>query len=95
MREHWRKRITEAGGGKISKGGEEDVYGKKGMEEVVGEVIQKIRRDPELDSPKQRPLRCIADRCKSNPLPFHYLPIKSAHRNAKRRPRASAPPPTR
>ena len=82
------KGITEAGGRKIGEGGEEDVGDKKGREEVagVGEVIERVRRDPGLDELKQRLLRCVVDPRKSNPLSVHYRPVELSRRNVKQPP---------
>ena len=61
MRKHLAKEITEAGEGKTGKGGEEDADGRKGREEAMDEVIERVKRDPELDEHEQRLLGCIVD----------------------------------
>ena len=93
MREHWTKRITEAGGGKIGKRGEEDVDGKKGREEAVGEVIERVRRNSDLDDLGQRLLRCMVDPRKFHPLPVRCIPVEPSRRNIKQHLLASAPSP--
>ena len=61
MRKHLAKEIAEAGEGKTGKGGEEDADGRKGREEAMDEVIERVKRDPELDEHEQRLLGCIVD----------------------------------
>ena len=67
MRRHWAKEIAEAGEGKDNKEGEEgaNVNSRKGREEEVDEVIERVKRDPDLDEHEQRLLGCIVDPRKS------------------------------
>lgn len=75
-----------------SKGGGGYADGRKVMEVVVDEAIEK--RDPELDEREQRLLGCIVD-----PIPCPLtcivsLPFESSRRNIRQHLRASAPPHT-
>ena len=64
MRRHRAKEIAEAGEGKE---GEEDVDadGRREREDEVDEVIERVKRDPDLDEHEQRLLGCIVDPRKS------------------------------
>ena len=42
------------GEGTFGKGGEKDADGRGGREEAVGEVIERVRRDPGLDEHERR-----------------------------------------
>ena len=55
------KEISEADEGKLGKGGEEGADCSKVREEVVYEVIERVKQDPELDGHEQRLLGCIVD----------------------------------
>ena len=44
MRKRWAKEITETGEAKTCKSGEGDTDGRKGREEAVDEVIERVRR---------------------------------------------------
>jgi hypothetical protein len=63
MRRHWAKEIAEAGEGEDGREGEGGM--RKGREEEVDEVIERVKRDPDLDEHEQRLLGCIVDPRKS------------------------------
>lgn len=73
MRRHWAKETAKVGEGEDGKGGEEgtNADSRKGREEEVDEVIERVKQDPDLDEHEQRLLGCIVDPRKSNV--FHYL----------------------
>ena len=70
------KRGHRGGGRKIGEGGKKDIDGRKGREEAADEVIERVKRDSELDEHEQRPLDCIVDPRKSILLSvdFHCSP---------------------
>lgn len=63
MRRHWAKETAKAGEGEVAKEGEDDadVDGRKGREEEVDEVIERVKQEPDLDEHEQRLLGCIVD----------------------------------
>jgi len=67
IRRHWAKEIAEAGEGKDGREREEGVNmnSRKGREEEMDEVIERVKRDPNLDEHEQRLLGCIVDPRKS------------------------------
>lgn len=66
MRKHWAKETTRAGEVEAGREGEEDTDGRKGRGEEVDEVIERVKRDPDLDEHEQRLLGCIVDPRKSS-----------------------------
>ena len=84
MKEHQVEEIAEVGERKTSKGGEEGTDGIEGREEVVDEVIERVRQDPELDEQEQMLLGCIV----------YVVPLESPCRNINWHLWTSGPPPT-
>ena len=68
MRTHWAEETTEAGKEKPSKGGKEDSDDREGREEMVDEMVERVRRNPGSDKQEQGPLGCIINPCMPNPL---------------------------
>lgn len=68
MRKHWAKEIIETGEGDDSKESEGgvNVDGRRGREKETDEVIERVKRDTDLDEHEQRLLGCIVDPRKSN-----------------------------
>ena len=66
MRRHWATETAKMG---EREGGEEgaNVDGKRGREEEVDEVIERVKQDTGLDEHEQRLLGCIVDPRKPNP----------------------------
>lgn len=60
IRRHWAKEIAEAGEGKDDEEGA-NMNSRKGREEEMDEVIERVKRDPNLDEHEQRLLGCIVD----------------------------------
>jgi hypothetical protein len=83
---------TNAGEGGTGKGGEEDADDRKGREETAGEVIAGVSLDPESEEHKQRPLGCVVDPRKPNPLSGDRLPYQPPRRDAKQHLSMGAPP---
>ena len=65
MRRHWATETAKVG---EAEGGEEgtSVGGKRGREEEVDEVIERVKQDTDLDEHEQRLLGCIVDPRESN-----------------------------
>jgi hypothetical protein len=63
MRRHWAKETAKTGEGEDIKEGEEgtNADSRKGREEEVDEVIERVKQDTDLDEHEQRLLGCIVD----------------------------------
>ena len=65
MRRHWARETGKVGEGEDSKE-DANMTGRKGREEEVDEVIERVNQDPDLDEHEQRLLGCIVDPRKFN-----------------------------
>ena len=72
-------------GGGISRGGEEGIDDGKGRKGVVGEVIEWVRQDLELDEYNQRVLGCIINLCNSDPLLKYFSDLQGMYAEHERK----------
>ena len=72
MRRHWAKETARACEGEDGEEGT-NVGSRQGREEEVDEVIERVKKDADLDEHEQRLLACIVDPRESEQFPFSSL----------------------